>query len=24
MPPSVDELTILRDEVDPHRYLLGR
>jgi glutaconate CoA-transferase subunit B len=24
MPPSVDELSILREEVDPHRYLLGR
>ena len=23
-PPSVDQLCILRDEVDPHRYLLGR
>jgi glutaconate CoA-transferase subunit B len=23
-PPRVDQLCILRDEVDPHRYLLGR
>jgi glutaconate CoA-transferase subunit B len=23
-PPTLPELTILRDEVDPHRYLLGR
>src|SRR5262249_44686025 len=23
-PPSADELRILRDEVDPHRYILGR
>jgi glutaconate CoA-transferase subunit B len=23
-PPSAEELRILRDEVDPHRYVLGR
>ena len=23
-PPTEEELHILRDEVDPHRYLLGR
>jgi len=24
IPPSIEELRILRDEVDPHRYILGR
>jgi glutaconate CoA-transferase subunit B len=23
-PPTEDELKILRDEVDPHRYVIGR
>jgi len=24
LPPGPDELRILRDEVDPHRYIIGR